>query len=356
MDAATGLLYVGNGQYYNPATGRFLTRDARSDQTNPYVPWKADASALLIAPLVLLSLVYSRRRGKRTRWDSLLIMVVLSVSVSMSLAVCSGGQLQRTTHTVTITQSPFGTVVALDGTDIGSVGTPAGTPSDTPNVVCTMIFTPIRTMNDFLAEYDITIEESAKQPNQKSEWTQDRMNAVLQAAEKIGYRLKKAGESTTAVFTSRFEPLTITWCTPGDRIGTCGIFAPDAKPYGYTPNKNHIYFWRLSGEIYGWHGAMARNVVHELGHVDLLTHTTDTMPDYHRDQIFVQEPDNIANYQQHPCWLDVAYPEGSKPCNMDGEMYADIFVAWAYDAWNTDIRYEAPVKSAQDWISNRMSE
>ena len=25
MDAATGLLYVGNGQYYDPATGRFLT-------------------------------------------------------------------------------------------------------------------------------------------------------------------------------------------------------------------------------------------------------------------------------------------------------------------------------------------
>ena len=35
MDAATGLLYIGNGQYYDPATGRFLTCDAKPDQTNP---------------------------------------------------------------------------------------------------------------------------------------------------------------------------------------------------------------------------------------------------------------------------------------------------------------------------------
>jgi len=40
MDAATGLIYVGNGQYYDPETGRFLTRDAKtpSGNTNPYVP------------------------------------------------------------------------------------------------------------------------------------------------------------------------------------------------------------------------------------------------------------------------------------------------------------------------------
>lgn len=28
MDEVTGLLYVGNGQYYDPSTGRFLTRNA----------------------------------------------------------------------------------------------------------------------------------------------------------------------------------------------------------------------------------------------------------------------------------------------------------------------------------------
>ena len=42
LDAATGLIYLGNGQYYDPKTGRFLTRSANPTQTNPYVPWKSD--------------------------------------------------------------------------------------------------------------------------------------------------------------------------------------------------------------------------------------------------------------------------------------------------------------------------
>jgi len=45
MDAATGLIYVGNGQYYDPTTGRFLTRGVNPDQTNPYVPWQATQPA-----------------------------------------------------------------------------------------------------------------------------------------------------------------------------------------------------------------------------------------------------------------------------------------------------------------------
>jgi RHS repeat-associated protein len=40
MDAATGLIYAGSGQYYDPATGRFLTR--QPGRINPYVPWGSD--------------------------------------------------------------------------------------------------------------------------------------------------------------------------------------------------------------------------------------------------------------------------------------------------------------------------
>jgi hypothetical protein len=39
MDTATNLIYVGNGQYYDPTTGRFLNRNVNSNSTNPYVPW-----------------------------------------------------------------------------------------------------------------------------------------------------------------------------------------------------------------------------------------------------------------------------------------------------------------------------
>ena len=75
MDGATGLLYVGNGQYYDPATGRFLTRDAKPDSGNPYVPW--DPSGALIAPLGLLAAYYSRRKkgGKWGMWIALLLVV-----------------------------------------------------------------------------------------------------------------------------------------------------------------------------------------------------------------------------------------------------------------------------------------
>jgi RHS repeat-associated protein len=38
LDAATGLVYVGNGQYYDPATGRFLSRGVNPAAPNPYVP------------------------------------------------------------------------------------------------------------------------------------------------------------------------------------------------------------------------------------------------------------------------------------------------------------------------------
>jgi RHS repeat-associated protein len=88
MDAATGLLYVGNGQYYDPATGRFLTRDARPGQINPYVPWSPLGA--IFAPLAVLSMFYVRKR-KRGKWDTLLICLVLGGALAMSLAACGPG-------------------------------------------------------------------------------------------------------------------------------------------------------------------------------------------------------------------------------------------------------------------------
>jgi hypothetical protein len=75
---------VGNGQYCDPATGRFLDRNAKPEQTNPYMPWGNPASALM-APLALLSLLYSRKK-KRGKIDTLVIALVLCLGVGMSLA------------------------------------------------------------------------------------------------------------------------------------------------------------------------------------------------------------------------------------------------------------------------------
>jgi hypothetical protein len=89
MDAATGLIYVGNGQYYDPATGRFLTRNVRPNQNNPYTP--IDPTGALLGPLALLALAYARRKS-RGRWDTLVILLVLGLAVGLSLSACGVGE------------------------------------------------------------------------------------------------------------------------------------------------------------------------------------------------------------------------------------------------------------------------
>jgi RHS repeat-associated protein len=86
MDAATGLLYVGGGQYYDPATGRFLTRLANPDATNPYVPRGGDPLGAVLAPFALLALLGGRR--KRGKHDKLILMLMLMVAVGGGLVGC----------------------------------------------------------------------------------------------------------------------------------------------------------------------------------------------------------------------------------------------------------------------------
>lgn len=55
IDETTGLIYIGNGQYYDPETGRFLTRGVN----HPYVPF--DPAGLLIGPLGFMAVFYAGR-------------------------------------------------------------------------------------------------------------------------------------------------------------------------------------------------------------------------------------------------------------------------------------------------------
>ena len=149
MDAATGLIYVGNGQYYDPQTGRFLTRDAKPNQNNPYTP--IDPTSALFAPLALLAMVYSSKK-KRGKWDSLVILLVLGMAVGMSLAACAGegpGMASETHDNITATvfwQAPKsdGSVrVALTVTAM--IPGENGAPTKTVTLHCTGTLTPIST-------------------------------------------------------------------------------------------------------------------------------------------------------------------------------------------------------------------
>ncbi len=85
MDSATGLLYLGNGQYYDPSTGRFLNRNARPNQANPYVPWSGDPLGALMAPLAVMTVVLGRKK-KHGKWETIAIVLVLGCTMGMSLS------------------------------------------------------------------------------------------------------------------------------------------------------------------------------------------------------------------------------------------------------------------------------
>lgn len=87
MDAATGLLYVGDGQYYDPATGRFLTRGTNPNSPNPYIPWHGDPSGAILTPLSLMALIFGGKRN-RSRWNLPALMLVVVLSLSLALSAC----------------------------------------------------------------------------------------------------------------------------------------------------------------------------------------------------------------------------------------------------------------------------
>ncbi len=144
MDTSTGLIYVGNGQYYDPTTGRFLSRGVNSNSTNPYVPWGGNPTGALFTPLALLSLIYSRRR-KHGKLDTIILLIVLGVGLSMSLAACAGTTTTTIGNaTVTITPIP-----SQNGTQSATVTVtvppPTGSPVGTPSITCTATVTQTAT-------------------------------------------------------------------------------------------------------------------------------------------------------------------------------------------------------------------
>jgi RHS repeat-associated protein len=100
MDAATGLLYVGNGQYYDPATGRFLTRDVNPDSTNPYVPWNPIGG--IVGPIGLIAF-FSGRKKKGSKAGTFLVLLLVLGSVGMTLAACGSAPAGQVTVTATST-------------------------------------------------------------------------------------------------------------------------------------------------------------------------------------------------------------------------------------------------------------
>lgn len=132
MDAATGLLYVGNGQYYDPATSRFLTRNVNPNSTNPYAPWNPIGA--IVGPIGLIAL-FSGRKKKGSKAGTFLVLLLVMITVGMTIAGCGGQQQTPTPNVVAV---PLGTdnyVIVSDGTVIGTA-TAQVTPG-APNITVT---------------------------------------------------------------------------------------------------------------------------------------------------------------------------------------------------------------------------
>lgn len=155
-DANTGLLYMGGGRYYDPATGRFLSRGA--GQGNPYVPWAVDPAGAMIAPLGLLGLLLGRKK-KRSKWDTILVLLVLGAVVVMSLTAC-GPKAPAPIPPQPPTGTPSPGSETEDIQSPGTTETPAKTlaiPTDECNGTPTATTTPTPIRKNWLSQkYIIT--------------------------------------------------------------------------------------------------------------------------------------------------------------------------------------------------------
>jgi hypothetical protein len=215
LDEVSGFSFEGNGQYYDPSTGRFLTRHAKPDNTNPYVPW--NPSSALFAPLALLFLLYGNKR-KRSKWDTLVIMLLLGVAVTMSLAACGGAtptpgsdsgsstpvpSTEETPQTPANQQTP--TPEANGGTATANPGAPlvtltvtptycTPTASVTPTVTGTSTYTPTPTPVSLDAELELY---GVKFDGELAQWTDARRNAVKEAVIAVSEKLAKTVGGTS---------------------------------------------------------------------------------------------------------------------------------------------------------------
>jgi hypothetical protein len=118
---------VGNGQYYDPATGRFLTREAQPGSTNPYILWSQGISGLFLAPLVLAAMFVNRKRRK-DQVGYLVILFLVALYAGMTITACNMPISPIATMTSTTTGTP-----TFPPTATGTFTPfPTSTPSSTP--------------------------------------------------------------------------------------------------------------------------------------------------------------------------------------------------------------------------------
>jgi hypothetical protein len=222
---------------------------------------------------------------------------------------------------------------------------------------------PQYTLDDFAATLGITFS---------SGWDLFKKVAVLTGAYKVGKALQKQLNSNAdAAYQDCLENMAAptSTCSNGTvsaaeafrntygsiyfqwerGAGSCGPYT-NITSGGCTHNAHKISFWSMSGGSSNDMDRMIKNAVHELGHAynNKLGGVDSKLPystgDIREDVLRPNEIEGRWDWQQHPPAMDEAGWGSS-------ETFADVFIAWTYDAWNADPANRDKVSTVKTWMN-----
>jgi hypothetical protein len=350
MDTATGLIYVGNGQYYDPSTGRFLTRNANPNSPNPYVPF--DPTGLLLGPLGLLAVFYAGRRSKKSAPYVVFLIVLVALPMSVSLACGSGGSAPAEP---TPTQPPATETSTSGGSDGGDALSDPGAASNTPKPPCdddaltpTPTPTPTPTADQELRDiYGVILI------NGNMTWSSAQIDVVRTAIRDIASRFGSASTFRVKFNVSDSSPIrmvrgTSTSYIPEIIAGECTTINAGGCT---SPNKT-INFASLLPD--GGRPETARNnVVHEMGHVFSNEHGGSPETD------LGAHPADFANRRDEILQDNTTVQWQLNPTRSAKETFGDFFVAWTKNEWQPLTNADGTISIAgiaKAWMDTRMQD
>jgi hypothetical protein len=167
--------------------------------------------------------------------------------------------------------------------------------------------------------------------------------AVVGALDKVGLKFasERAGSSSQA-FVAVYGHMTLQW---EGGVGICGDPNKPVDSGGCTDNSHQIRFWSMSGHGQNDISRMMKNIVHEFGHAYdniLGSPSGDMSPDFTRNTLL--RPNQKTELGTRWGWQQ-------SPDTASNEVFADMFIAWTYNAWNNDPANATTVGDAQNWMN-----
>ena len=194
---------------------------------------------------------------------------------------------------------------------------------------------------DYLGEDEIKGELGEYGIELDGEWGYDQMRAVLYAVRMVGAALANRLDNLSSLeaFLEIFEKITMTWGLQG-ATGECAKI----NAGGCTSGPHQVNFESMSGQGTIQLYRTVKNVIHELGHV--YDNLLDFGPRNNLPQNIVDNRYKILKPNQIEGRLD--WQQNTSKTSV--ETWADMFIAWVYSAWNSDLVNAEKVTYAQAWI------